>query len=68
MSGNICFICNSYHDTTACPQASYSVPQREWQRCPVCDGRGTDPFAGLSNTSDPTCPHCSGARVVERPR
>ena len=66
MSGNICFICNSYHDTTACPQASYSPPPREWQRCPICNGTG-EAFAGEYGMPS-VCPTCEGKRIIERPR
>lgn len=43
--------------------------QREWQRCPVCDGSGQDPNPPpLTNTVNHPCRVCNGARMVERPR
>lgn len=39
--------------------------RQDWQACPVCQGRGTDPFQTVSAGELWPCPHCRGERVVQ---
>lgn len=51
------------------------VGAREWQACPVCQGRGVvpqgfyNPHPGVVSTSTAPdgCRTCQGARIIERP-
>jgi DnaJ-class molecular chaperone len=50
-------------------------PQREWQACPVCAGRGVvpqgfynpHPTSVATSTAPEQCRTCKGARIIERP-
>lgn len=35
-----------------------------WQKCPVCNGRGVDPYCLESTSALPTCPTCKGGRII----
>ena len=37
-----------------------------WQRCPVCEGKGTTPQIGTTqiNTAEPTCTVCLGRKII----
>src|SRR5690606_36980845 len=35
-----------------------------YQKCPVCNGKGTDPHGGSFSSSMPSCPTCKGARII----
>ena len=42
-----------------------------WQKCPICDGSGNDPWIGeiplsLSSYTKHPCPTCKGTRIISQ--
>ena len=35
-----------------------------WQKCPICNGTGSDPNWLVHNGNKPKCPTCKGERII----
>ena len=35
-----------------------------WQKCPMCNGTGSDPNWLVHNGNKPKCPTCKGERII----
>ena len=35
-----------------------------WQKCPICNGTGSDPNWLVHNGNIPKCPTCKGERII----
>jgi rRNA maturation protein Nop10 len=64
----------SEHERTSFREAHAECRQRaEWQRCPVCGGRGSVPhgfysgFAASTSTMREQCRACTGSGLLARP-
>jgi hypothetical protein len=35
-----------------------------WQKCPICEGHGNNPFITVGSSSSYPCPTCKGTRII----
>ena len=36
-----------------------------FQKCPICQGSGNDPFIAIGSSTNYACPTCNGARIID---